>query len=43
VTKSIGVGAMKTPRALSCDLTDAPSFPEFLTLPAYDMIIAEGA
>ena len=25
------------------ELIEAPSFPEFLTLPAYDMIIAEGA
>jgi malate synthase len=25
------------------DLIEAPSFPEFLTLPAYDMIVAEGA
>ena len=25
------------------DLIEAPAFPEFLTLPAYDMIVAEGA
>ena len=25
------------------DLIEAPTFPEFLTLPAYDMIVAEGA
>jgi malate synthase len=24
------------------ELIEAPAFPEFLTLPAYDMIIAEG-
>ena len=28
---------------LFCQLIEAPSFPEFLTLPAYDLIIAEGA
>ena len=28
---------------LFCDLIEAQAFPEFLTLPAYDMIIAEGA
>jgi malate synthase len=27
---------------LFCELIEAPAFPEFLTLPAYDMIIAEG-
>jgi malate synthase len=28
---------------LFCDLIKAPAFPEFLTVPAYDMIVAEGA
>ena len=28
---------------LFCELIEAPTFPEFLTMPAYDMIIAEGA
>src|SRR5215470_14259544 len=27
---------------LFCELIEAPTFPEFLTMPAYDMIIAEG-
>ncbi|MGA8549093.1 MAG: malate synthase A, partial [Stellaceae bacterium] len=25
------------------ELIEAPEFPEFLTIPAYDMIVAEGA
>jgi len=28
---------------LFCELIEAPTFPEFRTMPAYDMIIAEGA
>jgi malate synthase len=36
-------GRYEDAASLFRDLIEAPNFPEFLTLPAYDMIIAEGA